>query len=87
MSKKFVDIIGNKYNRLTVIEYSHTAKSGKTYWKCKCDCGNEVVLRKDVFTHLGNSNQTLSCGCLKKEYQQFFRDTMPKIMKKWKIKE
>ena len=84
MSKKFIDIVGNKYNRLTVIEYSHTAKNGKTYWKCKCDCGNEIILRKDVFIHLGKSNQTLSCGCLKKEYKQFFGKMMLKTMKKWK---
>lgn len=86
VEKRYVDITGNRYNRLTVVGYSHTAQNGKTYWKCKCDCGNEVILRKDVFMNLGNSNQTLSCGCLKKEYQQFFRETMSKTMKKWKRK-
>jgi len=33
----------------------------RTTWVCKCDCGNEKIVRSDS---LGKIN---SCGCLKKE--------------------
>ena len=35
----------------------------RTFWNCKCDCGNEVVVMGKCLTN-GN---TKSCGCLKKE--------------------
>lgn len=53
--------IGQKFNRLTVID-SHV-DSGKTYWVCECDCGNFVTkLAKNVkFGHV------ISCGCKSRE--------------------
>lgn len=53
--------IGNRYGYLTVIAFDHSDK--KSYWKCKCDCGNEVVrcgayLRRDV-----KKGYMPSCGC------------------------
>lgn len=77
MAGKLIDITGNKYNRLTVIGLSHISKH-RSYWKCKCDCGNEIVLRKDMFIHLGKSNQYQSCGCLRVEYRQLMSDLLKK---------
>lgn len=53
--------IGQKFNRLTVIDIC--SGSGQTYWVCECDCGNIVTkLAKSVkFGHCG------SCGCRYKE--------------------
>lgn len=53
--------IGQKFNRLTVIDTY--ADSGKTYWVCECECGNIVTkLAKSVkFGHF------ISCGCRSKE--------------------
>lgn len=67
MSRKCIDLTGNKYGRLTVIERSESyiSKSGipKVKWLCKCDCGNTVnVLGVDL--RRGN---TKSCGCLNLE--------------------
>lgn len=53
---------GKKYNRLTVIEYSHT-KGKRAFWKCICDCGQEKVVSGAELRH----NHTKSCGCLRKE--------------------
>ena len=63
----FKDIVGNKYNRLKVLEYAYT-KNKRAYWKCLCDCGNEVVVNgKNLRNGL-----TQSCGCYRidraKEY-------------------
>ena len=46
--------IGNKYGALTVIE-----ELGQGKIKCLCDCGNEVIVRKQSVT----SGHTKSCGC------------------------
>lgn len=56
-------MIGDKYNRLKVIEKLGTNKHNKRLWLCKCDCGNEVV----VTTGGLRSGKTKSCGCLAKE--------------------
>lgn len=65
MGQKIIDISGNKYNKLTVLGFDHIGyrKNGKTrsYWKCKCDCGNIVILRKDEFIY--PYSKTKSCGC------------------------
>ncbi|KKN85521.1 hypothetical protein LCGC14_0278440 [marine sediment metagenome] len=63
MSKKRINIIGQKFNRFTVIEFSHTDKWGSTCWLCKCDCGNEKIIRG---THV-TDGRIKSCGCLAKE--------------------
>ena len=41
---KALDLIGQRFGRLTVIEKIGT-KNSKVMWKCKCDCGNytEVI--------------------------------------------
>jgi len=54
---------GDQFNRLTVISLSRKDKHGNLYWLCKCNCGNQVVVRA------GNlrTNHTKSCGCFMKE--------------------
>lgn len=66
MKINYNDVIGKKYNKLTVIAYSHTRIIDKRhkaiYYKCRCDCGNEIIVN---IYHLTN-NHTQSCGCLHK---------------------
>jgi hypothetical protein len=52
------DIIGKKFNRYTVLEFSEKRGYSKIYL-CRCDCGN---IRKVVASHLIN-NHSKSCGC------------------------
>lgn len=56
-------ITGQKFNRLTAIEFSHIGKNGTAYWKFKCDCGNEIN-RKRYPVEVGDIK---SCGCLRNE--------------------
>ena len=57
------NIIGKTFNWLTIIEeVKKTQNDTKKYYKCKCICGNEKIVRLD---NLKNGN-TKSCGCLKK---------------------
>ena len=58
MSKR-LDLVGQKFGRLTVIEFSHIDKV--TFWKCKCDCGKYHI----VAGYLLVKNKVKSCGCLR----------------------
>ena len=62
---KLNDITGNKYGRLTVLGRDLKRSTKRTYWFCKCDCGNFTSARSD---QLGKD--TFSCGCLKKEQDE-----------------
>jgi hypothetical protein len=55
---KFIDLTGQKFNRLKPIKYL-----GKSKWLCLCDCGkNTIVTGKNL-----KRGHTKSCGCLNKE--------------------
>lgn len=59
MHKKIKDMTGQKFGRLTVIEYSYSDKYGNARWLCKCDCGNETIaIGKGL-----RCGDTKSCGC------------------------
>ena len=58
------DMIGKKFNRLTVIEKSDIKnKNGNRLWKCICDCGNIVYAPSWALI----AGHTRSCGCLQKD--------------------
>jgi len=61
MSKK-IDLIGQVYGRLTVLE--DVGRRGSfVLWRCQCSCGNLV----DVVSVQLRSGKTKSCGCYKRE--------------------
>lgn len=62
-SNKLENLSGMKFNRLTV-QNEYIIKNNKTYWKCICDCGNEVWVQ----SYQLKNNKTRSCGCLSREY-------------------
>lgn len=57
----FIDLTGQTFGRLTVIEKGH--KGREWYWKCRCECGNE----KEVMGSTLRRGKCKSCGCLKIE--------------------
>jgi hypothetical protein len=47
ISKKVKDLTGMKFNKLKVLSFA--GKQGrKSLWNCKCDCGEETVIRSDT---------------------------------------
>lgn len=54
---------GEKYNRLTVIGYTHVKRKYK-HFDCKCDCGNIVNVRGSQL----KNGYVKSCGCINKEH-------------------
>lgn len=65
--KKPKDISGKKQKngRLTAIEPTNKRDkhNGSVIWKCRCECGNEVLVAEHLFT----KEDTKSCGCLMPE--------------------
>jgi hypothetical protein len=63
-----LSIIGKKFNKLTVLEYSHSKRTAKrnsqAMFKCKCDCGNEVIVAGSNV----RLEHTKSCGCYLPEW-------------------
>ena len=62
-----IDLVGQKYGKLTVLSYAGKKPSGKnqnkTMWLCKCECGNQKIV---AGAELRNGN-TISCGCVHKK--------------------
>lgn len=64
--KTLHDVTGEKFGKLTAIEYVGKASNNATLWRCQCDCGNEVVAR---LTNLRTGNTT-SCGCVREKKEK-----------------
>ena len=56
-------MIGQKFNRLTVVELASIGRNYQKKYKCICECGNEIIVIGNNLT----SNNTKSCGCLKED--------------------
>lgn len=53
-----------RFGRLIALEPTKLrSNKGNIIWKCQCDCGNIVNVRKDLLLN----GHTKSCGCLKRE--------------------
>ena len=70
---KHINIIGKKYNKLTVIDEKRVQCKDRVryYLICLCECGNRKQIEKSKVV-LGI---TKSCGCLKKEYDEKWGDS------------
>lgn len=60
---KVIDLVGQVFGKLTVIEYGGKNKHNHTMWKCVCECGNTSVTEANSL----RSGNTKSCGCLTSE--------------------
>lgn len=62
-----IDITGQRFGRLTAIKLipkeERTWSNKERAWLCKCDCGNEIIVRQ---RSLRSARMTKSCGCLRK---------------------
>lgn len=61
--RKVRDVTGKRFGKLVALElagYSHPT-NGSRMWRCRCDCGNEVIAD---YKHLAEGER-VSCGCAK----------------------
>lgn len=63
--KSAVDIKGDKFGLLTVIERNGTTPAGHATWICKCKCGNICTRTATSLKRSENS----SCGCYRAPYE------------------
>lgn len=59
---EFQNLIGQRFNCLTVIRDAGRSSSDGHLWVCECDCGNII----EVSGHSLRSGNTKSCGHLRK---------------------
>jgi hypothetical protein len=69
--RSYLNLVGQKFGRLTVLEDVGRTKGKKVIWRCLCDCGNAV----DVSSVSLRSGNTQSCGC-------YMRDRITEMNKK-----
>lgn len=60
---RFKDLTGQRFGRLTCIEFVGRNKSYDALWRCHCSCGNEHVTRAGAL----KNGHTQSCGCLQRD--------------------
>lgn len=63
MGTKFIDRVGMRYGKLTVLRRHGTNALRKVTWECLCDCGNTTVVTSGSLS----TGNTSSCGCGVKE--------------------
>lgn len=56
---KRLDIVGQRFGKLMVLENLHSNKDGLLLVKCKCDCGNEKIVSASRIKR----GDFKSCGC------------------------
>ena len=59
---KFIDLTGQKFGRLTVIERAPNVSSGAA-WLCQCTCGTHTIVSSNML----RTERTQSCVCLAHE--------------------
>lgn len=57
------DMTGKTFGRLTALEYYGSNGKGNALWRCRCECGQEVVTVGGSL----RSGKTLSCGCSRRK--------------------
>lgn len=62
---KAIDLTGQKFGRLTVIERAEN-NGNVVCWVCKCDCGNVRIVQGCSL----RNGRTTSCGCFQRERVQ-----------------
>lgn len=60
---KGLELLGMKFNRLTVIDQVRLENQQQRHWLCRCDCGTEKVVGAKELT----KGSIKSCGCYNTE--------------------
>jgi hypothetical protein len=57
------NLTGQRFGRLVATSYAFTAKDGRGFWNCVCDCGNKKLTAARAL----KVGDTVSCGCRRSE--------------------
>lgn len=80
---KLIDLTGQRFGKLVVIERGPNTKSRTTRWICTCDCGNKTLTCADLL----RNGTVKSCGCLNKSPELFekYTDLTGRRFGKWTV--
>lgn len=56
---RLIDLIGQRFGRLTVIEKLPAGERRHAMWLCRCECGRKIAVQSNNL----RSGATKSCGC------------------------
>lgn len=59
----FIDHSGETHGRLTILKYIGKDKYGHAFYKCRCECENEIIMAITPIL----AGVSKSCGCLRRE--------------------
>jgi hypothetical protein len=69
MPRRLIDITGQRFGRLIVLELAkRKGPGGRSLWLCQCVCKNKTIVHPENLRS-GNTN---SCGCLHQEIDREF---------------
>ena len=61
---KQLNLIGQRFGKLEVIEKSAIRRRKSIMWVCRCDCGNNTIAASNDL----RSGEVRSCGCMKHRF-------------------
>ena len=61
--EQLIDLIGQKFGRLTVISQAQSDRFHHIRWNCVCDCGTQKIVLSSSLRY----GKTKSCGCIQRE--------------------
>jgi hypothetical protein len=59
-----IDLIGQHFDRWTVISRAENSPHGGAQWLCRCECGNTSVVQGGTL----KNGRSKSCGCYHREF-------------------
>jgi len=62
---KIIDLSGQRFGKLVVINASDVRIRRSIQWNCQCDCGNQTITRTATLLN----GHTKSCGCLRGQHK------------------
>lgn len=73
---KCKDLIGQRFGKLVAVEkLPESNKFNRHLYRCKCDCGNEIIVPSSSLT----TEHTNSCGCLLSYYNMYIDVLLDKL--------
>ena len=79
----YKDLSGQKFGRLIALQKVKTDNHGLAYWLCKCECGNEKVVRGSSL----RNGSAKSCGCYSAKNNKSSNKTSGTIVRRQNVYE
>lgn len=80
--KKYEDLSGQKFFRLTAIKPVGRNKGGRVLWLCECNCHGKIITSASDL----KANKVKSCGCINKDIQRSRRENLDgKVFTRWTV--